>query len=69
MINEFGGRYITCGDLDDDGGEVCPYPGSAVISSYGIEGTWTSVWANVGILIAIQIFLRVTTYILLLRSK
>lgn len=69
IINEFGGRYIACDDLDDDGAEECPYPGSAVISSYGIEGVWTSVWANVGTLIAIQIFLRVTTYILLLRSK
>ena len=67
IINEFGDRYITCDD--DDNIEVCPVPGSSVIASYGIEGVWTSVWVNVGMLVAIQFFLRVSTYILLLRSK
>ncbi|KAL7553027.1 hypothetical protein ACHAWF_016274 [Thalassiosira exigua] len=69
VINEFGGRLIPCGDDANDAMGECPLPGSAVISSYAIEGAWTSVWLNIGMLIAIQIILRTSTYVLLRRSK
>mmetsp|Transcript_13317 Transcript_13317/g.28893 ORF Transcript_13317/g.28893 Transcript_13317/m.28893 type:complete len:187 (-) Transcript_13317:473-1033(-) len=68
IINEFGGRSITCGESVDSTDE-CPLPGSSVIDSYGIYGVWTSVWLNVGMLVTIQICLRVSTYILLRRAK
>jgi len=68
IVNEFGGRHIPCGD-DSEDEESCPLSGSSVISSFGIEGVWTGIWANVVILVAIQVFLRLSTYILLRRSK
>ncbi|KAL9178389.1 hypothetical protein ACHAXT_000036 [Thalassiosira profunda] len=67
LITEFGDRYIPCDEPDD--ALQCPMPGSEVIASYGIEGVWTGLWPNVALLVAIQIFLRGSTYILLRRSK
>ena len=73
IVNEFGGREITCDtDLNSHsvtGNGECPLPGSAVIYSFGIKGIWENVWINVGMLIVIQVVLRVATYYLLLRSK
>mmetsp|Transcript_36097 Transcript_36097/g.66159 ORF Transcript_36097/g.66159 Transcript_36097/m.66159 type:complete len:684 (-) Transcript_36097:150-2201(-) len=66
ILNEFDGRDIPC---DSDSIGECPVAGSSVVADYDIEGIWTSVWVNVGILIAIQVFLQGSTYILLLRSK
>ena len=70
MINEFGGRSIPCGDEEiADTTAKCPLQGDDVIQSYGIEGAFTSVWLNVAVLTIIQATLRVSTYILLRRSK
>ena len=68
IINEFGGKDIACGESDIRT-EECPLHGTSVIASYGIEGIWTSVWLNVSMLVAIQIFLRISTYILIRRAK
>mmetsp|Transcript_21934 Transcript_21934/g.28127 ORF Transcript_21934/g.28127 Transcript_21934/m.28127 type:complete len:162 (+) Transcript_21934:3-488(+) len=65
MSNEFVGRSVPCGDSDDE----CPLEGIDILSSYGIEGVWASIWPNICMLIAIQVFLRGATYILLRRSK
>jgi ABC-type multidrug transport system permease subunit len=67
IVNEFYGRQIPC--APNTTYEVCPLPGSSVISSFGISGVWSNLWINVGMLVAIQVFLRVVTYFLLLRSK
>lgn len=69
IVNEFGGREIPCGEQHDGGVGECPMPGSAVIESFAIEGVWTSIWPNVGMLVVIQVFLRVSTYFLLRRSN
>jgi ABC-type multidrug transport system permease subunit len=73
LINEFDGREIQCDDDDPSNSafhaEQCPLPGSEVISYFGIEGAWRSVWLNVAMLIAIQVCLRVATYFLLLRAQ
>ncbi|KAL7539285.1 hypothetical protein ACHAXR_012568 [Thalassiosira sp. AJA248-18] len=69
IINEFEGRSVICGDDSGDDDDECPMPGSAVIDSFGIKGVWTSIWLNVWMLVVIQIVLRVSTYILIRRSK
>ena len=68
IINEFGGRYITCSE-DEPVGTVCPASGDDIIASYGIVGVWTNIWVNVAMLIGIQVVLRLSTYVLLRRSK
>ncbi len=68
IVNEFYGRQIPCAP-NTTTPEVCPLPGSSVLSSFGISGAWSNLWINVGMLLAIQVFLRVITYFLLLRSK
>ena len=69
MINEFGGRSIPCGDEEiADTTAKCPLQGDDVIQSYGIEGAFTS-HINIAVLAIIQVVLRVSTYILLRRSK
>lgn len=72
IINEFEGRVIEC-DASSSGSafnmDECPLPGSFVVSSFGIEGVWNSVWVNVSMLAIIQVFLRVATYFLLRRAK
>jgi len=67
IVNEFDGRQIPC--APNNTAEECPLPGSSVISSFGIAGTWSDLWLNVGMLFAIQVFLRVVTYFLMRRSK
>ena len=67
IANEFDGRQITC--ASNNTSEECPIPGSSVISSFGISGAWSNLWLNVGMLLAIQVFLRVVTYFLMRRSK
>lgn len=67
IANEFDGRQIPCASSNTS--EECPLPGSSVISSFGISGAWSNLWLNVGMLLAIQVFLRVVTYFLMRRSK
>jgi len=67
IANEFDGRQIPC--ASNNTSEECPIPGSSVISSFGISGAWSNLWLNVGMLLAIQVFLRVVTYFLMRRSK
>ncbi len=67
IANEFDGRQIPCAYSNTS--EKCPLPGSSVISSFGISGAWSNLWLNVGMLLAIQVFLRVVTYFLMRRSK
>ena len=67
LVNEFDGRQIPC--APNTTYEECPLPGSSVISSFGISGAWSNLWTNLGMLLAIQVILRVVTYFLLLRSK
>eukprot|EP00986_Skeletonema_menzelii_P001763 scaffold488_cov142-Skeletonema_menzelii.AAC.2 len=66
VANEFDGRQIPCAPNSTS---ECPFPGSSVISSLGITGIWSNLWLNVGVLFAIQVFLRVVTYFLMRRSK
>ncbi len=67
IANEFVGRQIPC--VPNNTSEECPLQGSSVISSFGISGAWSDLWLNVGMLLAIQVFLRVVTYFMMRRSK
>ena len=71
IINEFDGRAIDCDSNNNSFGVVdqCPLDGASVVEYYGIEGVWSSVWVNVGILVLFQVVLRSATYLLLLRAK
>jgi hypothetical protein len=72
IINEFEGRVIECDASSSSSAfqtDECPLPGSFVVSSFGIDGVWSSVWVNVSMLVIIQVFLRVATYFLLRRAK
>lgn len=73
IINEFDGRFIKCDAtasqmLVTETGD-CPLSGSLVVEYYGIKGAWTSIWANVAILVIIQVVLRCATYFILLKAK
>jgi ABC-type multidrug transport system permease subunit len=72
IINEFDGRFIECDHATNSQmistGE-CPLDGSLVVEYYGIKGAWTSIWANVAILVIIQVVLRCATYFILLKAK
>lgn len=67
IINEYQGRIIECDATSK--AASCPLTGSEVIASFGIAGAWESLWLNVAMLAAIQIALRLVTYLLLLRNK
>lgn len=73
IVNEFGGRDVPCADgpvsvTVGDSGE-CPLPGEEVIASMGISGSFTNKWANVGVLVGMQIFLRAACYVMLRRAR
>jgi len=73
IVNEFGGRSVPCSDgpvsvTVGSGGE-CPMPGEEVIASMGIAGGFTNKWANVGVLVGLQIVLRVACYAMLRRAR
>ena len=71
VINEFNGRQIPCAtdNMKCATDNECPLPGSSVISSFAITGIWSNLWINVGMLLLIQVFLRVATYIMLRKMK
>lgn len=76
IVNEFGGRDVPCsGDGEEPvsvsvgGSEVCPLPGEDIIASMGISGGFTNKWANVGVLVGLQVFLRVACYVMLRRAR
>jgi ABC-type multidrug transport system permease subunit len=72
IINEFGGRSIPCSPGNSpllSSVSSCPLDGDDVISNLGITGKMANIWVNIGILIALQVLLRVASYGLLRRSN
>ena len=70
IINEFAGRDIKCGsDAIDNEGDGCPLSGDDVVASIGLSSAFTSLWLNVLIVVAIQLFIRALTYWLLRRYR
>lgn len=71
MINEFQGRSIPCSSDATllSAGNSCPLSGDDVIKQFGITGIVSSVWVNILFLIAMQVVLRLASYVLLRRSS
>jgi ABC-type multidrug transport system permease subunit len=72
VINEFQGRDIACAEdvvITIGAPGECPLSGDEVLAAMGIEGTSANFWFNVGIMLLLQLVLRVAAYALLRRHK
>mmetsp|Transcript_15521 Transcript_15521/g.29280 ORF Transcript_15521/g.29280 Transcript_15521/m.29280 type:complete len:687 (+) Transcript_15521:87-2147(+) len=71
LVTEYDGRLIPCADqvtFQIGDATLCPLPGKEVLNSLGITGLLSNAWFSVIMLIVLQIFCRVTAYLLLRRS-
>lgn len=71
LVTEYDGRSIPCADevtFQIGDARLCPLPGEEVLNSLGITGLLSQSWFNVLMLIILQIFCRVTAYMLLRSS-
>mmetsp|Transcript_14060 Transcript_14060/g.19743 ORF Transcript_14060/g.19743 Transcript_14060/m.19743 type:complete len:622 (-) Transcript_14060:304-2169(-) len=73
LVNEYSGRMVPCAK---DGVSVsigesndCPISGDDILESLGIEGLDGEYWFNIGMIVALQVFLRLISYFLLRRSR
>jgi ABC-type multidrug transport system ATPase subunit len=72
IINEFQGRSIPCSPGASpllSSVNSCPLSGDSLIADLGITGIVANLWVNIGILIALQVVLRLASYALLRRSN
>lgn len=71
LVTEYDGRDIPCTDdvtFQIGDADLCPLPGKEVLNSIGITGLLSNAWFNVLMLIILQIFCRLTAYIMLRKS-
>ena len=65
VINEFGGRNISCADVDHDGefGAPCPFDGTLIVTNLGYDEN--SVGGSIGMLLALALAFRLSAYLCL----
>mmetsp|Transcript_28526 Transcript_28526/g.40143 ORF Transcript_28526/g.40143 Transcript_28526/m.40143 type:complete len:192 (+) Transcript_28526:2-577(+) len=72
LVNEYSGRVVSCAEEDVPvsigGFGDCPISGDDIIEGLGVEGLDADYGFNIGMIVALQIFLRIVAYILLRRS-